>query len=106
MKNTCTGELFRDAVVALERAGHKLCVLHGYEDYPEHIRSDVDAISEDAIEIPRILSGHRTVTVVQVIHTQPTAALWYVLCRWCSDGTPVFVRLHVFRGDYRINGRV
>ena len=99
------GDLFRDAVVALERAGHKLCVLHGYEDYPEHIRSDIDAISEDATEIPRILSGHNEVAVVQVIHTQPTAALWCVLCRWCGD-TPVFVRLHVFRGDYRINGRV
>src|SRR3712207_310713 len=105
MVDRCMGELFRDALVALERAGHRLCVLHGYRDYPEHIRSDIDSISEDATQIPRLLSGHETVAVVQAIHTQPTAALWYVLHKWCDD-KPVFVRLHVFYDDYRIDGRV
>ena len=105
MGNRCMGELFQDAVVALERAGHRLCVLHGYGNYPEQIRSDIDAISEDATQIPHILSRHETVAVVQAIHTQPTAALWYVLHKWCDD-KPVFVRLHVFYRDYRINGRV
>ena len=105
MGNRCMGKVFRDAVVALEQAGHRVCILHGYGDYPDHIRSDIDAISEDATQIPRILSRHETVAVVQAIHTQPTAALWYVLHKWCGD-KPVFVRLHVFYRDYRLNGRV
>ena len=99
------GDLFRDAIVALKRAGHKVCVLHGYKDYPENINSDVDAISADAARIPWILSASGAATVVQAIHTQPTAAFWYALCRW-REGKPVFLRLHVFYDDYRIDGHV
>lgn len=99
------GELFRDAVVALKRAGERLCVLHGYKGYPEKIASDVDAVSAEAARIPRLLSESGAATVVQAIHTQPTAAFWYALCRW-REGRPVFLRLHVFYDDYRIDGRV
>jgi thymidylate kinase len=104
-RNVYKGELFKDAVVALQRAGHRVCVLHGYKGYPDNISSDVDAISADAAQIPRILSESGAATVVQAIHTQPTAALWYVLCRW-REGKPVFLRLHVFYEDYRIDGLV
>ena len=99
------GDLFRGAIEALKRAGQKVCVLHGYKDYPENIGSDVDAISDDAARIPRILSESGAATVVQAIHTQPTAAFWYALCRW-REGKPVILRLHVFYEDYRIDGRV
>jgi thymidylate kinase len=105
MENVRKGELLRDAVVALQRANHKLCILHGYNDYPEYIKSDVDALSADAVQIPRVLSEHGVARVVQAIQTEHTAAFWYALCRWW-DGEPVFVRLHVLDGDYRINGRV
>lgn len=105
MEDTRKGDLFRDVVEILERAGHELCVLHGYEDYPEHIRSDIDAISRNPEEIPHILSEDGAVSVIQAIDTQPAAALWLALLRW-YDGEPVIIRLHVFRGDYRIDGRV
>ncbi len=105
MEDTRKGDLFRDVVETLERAGHDLCILHGYEDYPERIRSDIDAISRNPEEIPRILSEDGAVSVIQVIDTQPAAALWLALFRW-YDGEPVIIRLHVFRGDYRIDGRV
>jgi len=99
------GELLRDALVALQVASHKLCVLHGYNDYPEHIGSDVDAISAEATQVPRVLLERGAARVAQAIQTEHTAAFWYVLYRW-RDGKPVFVRLHVLDGDYRINGRV
>jgi thymidylate kinase len=105
VENASKGELFRDAVLALKRADHKLCILHGYKDYPEYIGSDVDTISADAAQIPRVLAESEAATVVQAIHTQPTAAFWYALCRW-REGKPVFLRLHVFYDDYRIDGRV
>ncbi len=105
MEDVHKGELLRDALIALQGANHKLCVLHGYNDYPEHIRSDVDAISAEAAQIPRVLFDSGAAEVVQATQTEHTAAFWYVLCRW-RDGKPVFVRLHVLDGDYRINGRV
>jgi len=104
-ENAGKGELFRDAILALKRADNRLCVLHGYKDYPEYIGSDVDAISADAAQIPRLLSESGAATVVQAIHTQPTAAFWYALCAW-REGEPIFLRLHVFYDDYRIDGRV
>jgi thymidylate kinase len=105
MEDTRKGDLFRDVVEILERAGHDFCVLHGYEDYPENIRSDIDAISRNPEKIPHILSEDGAVSVIQAIDTQPAAALWLALLRW-YDGEPVIIRLHVFRGDYRIDGRV
>ena len=80
-------------------------MLHGYKGYPENISSDVDAVSTDAAQVPHILLESGAITVVQAVHTQPTAAFWYALCRW-QKGTPVFLRLHVFYDDYRIDGRV
>jgi hypothetical protein len=29
---------------ALDRAGFRYCVLHGYESYPQQIKSDVDGV--------------------------------------------------------------
>lgn len=102
-ESECRGEVLRDALVALERAGHRLCILHGYEDYPENIRSDVDAISEDPKQIPRILS-EQGVAVVQMIYTQATNGFLYVLQRWHGN-KPVFVSLHVYP-DCRRDGWV
>ena len=102
--DTRKGELFRDAVAVLKRAGQRLCVLHGYKGYPENIGSDVDAISAGAAKIPRVLSESGAATVLQAVRTGPTDALWYALCKW-REGSPVFLRLHVFDRDYRIDGR-
>lgn len=104
MRNECKAELFRDIMAALEEAGHRLGVLHGYKDYPERIDSDVDIVSEDPAQIPRILSERKSATVVQAARTRASAALWYVVCRWCDD-EPVFLSLHVC-ADCRRHGRV
>lgn len=83
MENAGTAKLFRDVVLALRRAGHELCVSHGYKDYPEHIGSDVDAVSEEAGSIPRILSEHGVAAVVQVFRHEATS---YILRGRGDDG--------------------
>lgn len=103
-EDSVKAEILRDAVVALERAGLGFCVSNSYTGYPEHIDSDVDAISEDPARIPRILSASRAATVVQAVHTRAAAATSYVLCRWQGD-KPIFLSLHV-GADCRRHGRV
>jgi thymidylate kinase len=102
VKDEHRGELFRDVVGALERAGHKMCVLRGYESYPERIGSDIDAISENPTEIPRILSEQRVASVVQT--SRYVTKYIYVLCRRHRD-EPVFINLDV-SADYRYYGRL
>lgn len=95
-------ELFRDVIEVLDQAGHRLCVSHGYKDYPEVIRSDVDAVSEDPAQIPRILSEQGIANVVQVLRGEDGTA--YILHRRSSSG-PAFLVLDVSTG-YQYNGYV
>src|SRR4028118_1137854 len=81
--DSCTTELCRDVLTTLKRAGHKLCVLHGYERLPDRIDSDIDAFSADPSGIPGILSEHNVATTVQAIHHEIVAS-YYVLCRRCN----------------------
>ena len=103
LTDSCTTELCRDILTTLKRAGHKLCVLHGYERLPERIDSDIDAFSADPSEIPRILSEHNVATTVQAIHHEIVAS-YYVLCRRCN-GKVAYISLDV-SPDYRRNGRI
>jgi thymidylate kinase len=96
-------ELLRDVLTTLERAGHKLCVVHVPEGFPEHIESDVDAFSGDPPEIPRILSQHNVATTVQVFQHEATA-FYYILCRR-RDGTISYLALDV-SSDFRSDGRI
>lgn len=102
MKDEHRGQLFRDVVTALEQTGHKMCVLRGYESYPEHIGSDIDAISEDPAQIPRILSEQQVATVVRSFRYITKHI--FVLHRQHDDG-PVFLNLDV-SDDYRYFGRI
>jgi thymidylate kinase len=102
VKDTYKGELFRDVVAALERAGHKMCVLRNYQSYPEGIGHDVDAISENPGQIPRILSEQKVAAVVQAYRDE--AKHIYVLCRWHRN-KPVFILLDV-SADFAYSGRL
>lgn len=95
------GRFFGDVVEAIERAGHKLVMLRGYRDYPEHIGPDVDAIFDDPAQLPGVLSREGAATVVQVFEHETT---FYYLCRW-ESGKPVFINLDISR-DYGHRGRV
>lgn len=102
-----TGEpdLFCRVITALQQADHRLCILHGYQHYPEQIcsTSDIDAISIEPAQIPAILHQQGIAKVVQVLQHEATA-FSYTLYR-DYDGTPALILLDVSI-DYRRNGRV
>jgi len=95
------GEFFRDVVDAVERAGHTLCVLRGYRNYPEHLGPDIDAIFDEPDQLFQILSQQKVATVVQVFEHETT---FYYLFRW-DDGRPIFINLDLST-DYSLRGRV
>ena len=101
MTDTKKGELLREVAAAVERAGHGLCVLRGYRDYPEHIGPDIDAIFDDPAQLPRVLSEQGAAKVVQVFEHETT---FYYLCRW-EEGKPVFINLDLSK-EYGYRGRV
>ena len=60
-------KLLTDILSAFEKHRHLYCLMHGYTDYPNNIPSDVDLISSDPTEIPRILYFSGVASVVQVL---------------------------------------
>lgn len=94
------GAFLKDVVYALERAGHRLCILRGYAGYPEHVGDDVDAVCADPAAIPRVLSD-QGIAVVQAFEHETT---FYYLYR-PGDDKPAFLTLDVAK-DYGYRGRV
>ena len=58
----------------LDRAGVEYCVLHGYEEYPRRIPSDVDCLMPPEL-LPRGL--------VELLHDERTGSA----PRWCNGST-------------------
>ncbi len=102
-----TGEpgLFCAVIDTLQKANHRLCILHGYKHYPEEISSasDIDAISEAPHQVPHIISELGVAKVVQVLQHEATAVS-YTLYR-DDHGKPALILFDVSI-DYRRNGRV
>ncbi|MBW1975517.1 MAG: thymidylate kinase-like protein [Deltaproteobacteria bacterium] len=96
--------LLTAALDALESAGVRTCILHGYEGYPDRIPSDVDfvVLPQDLSKLPSIfcrLPG----LLVQCLQHEATA--YYYVLSTISNGELQFLHLDV-SGDYRRNGRV
>jgi len=106
MKDACKEELFRDVVASLEQAGHKLCVLHGDTGYPERYEpdKDVDTISEEPAQVPRILSEGKVASIVRAPKGAEGTLYMLYLYRRCR-GRPVFLELDVW-ADCRRKGYV
>lgn len=103
LQNSIRANLLSDVIHALEQEDHRLCILHGYKNYPEQIDSDVDAISDNPAKIPHILSQRKVANIVQVLQHEATA-FYYILHRE-DKSKPAFIALDVSL-DYRRNGRV
>lgn len=101
-KNVGKESLFRDTIAALNEAGLKLCVSHGYGGYPEVIGSDVDVICEDPAQVPRTLSEKKVADIVQVFRGE--GGVGYVLCR-LRGGEPTFLIFDV-SADCRYEGYI
>ena len=103
-QGTRTSDLFIAAFAALESAGGKTCILHGYERYPDHILSDVDfvVVPQDLPKVASILSKLPG-CLVQCLQHEATA--YYYVLSTIFNGRPYFLHLDV-SGDYRRNGCV
>jgi thymidylate kinase len=99
-------QLFRDVVVSLDQAGHRLCVLHGDKGHSERydIDKDVDIVSQDPPQVPRILSEGKVASVVRAFKgAQNTLYTLYLYRQY--GGKPVFLELDVW-ADCRRKGYV
>lgn len=104
INNLQSSDLFIAVFDALDSAGVKTCILHGYEGYPDYIPSDVDFVilPEDLSKVPSIIFKLPGL-LVQCLQHESTA-YYYVLCS-TSNGGAYFLHLDV-SGDYRRNGCV
>jgi thymidylate kinase len=104
--NSSREHLFRDVVASLDQVGHRLCVFHGDKDHSErfNVEKDVDAISEDPAQIPRILSDGKIVSLVRAFKgAQDTLYTLYLHRQY--EGKPVFLELDLW-ADCRRKGYV
>jgi thymidylate kinase len=93
--------LFRDVVTSLDEAGHRLCVLHGDKGHSERydVRKDVDLISEDPAQVPRILSDGKVASIVRAFKGAHNPLYTLYLHRQCN-GKPVFLELDLYTDCY------
>ena len=99
-------QLFRDVVTRLERANHRLCVLHGDKEHSERfiVEKDVDVISENPAQVPRILSDGKVASLVRVFKGAQNTLYTLYLHRQ-TEGKPVILELDVW-ADCRRKGFV
>ena len=87
------GRILLRVFEVLDRAGIPYCVLHGYENYPAHIKSDVDCII-DRNATPRnlvtLLHCNRETIGAEVVRCQ---GRYIVLAGKSASGSPCFVTL-------------
>jgi hypothetical protein len=53
---SAAGRILMRVFETLDRAGVRYCVLHGYEDFPREVRSDVDCIVDRRVTGARLHS--------------------------------------------------
>lgn len=78
---------------ALDRAGIRYCVLHGYENYPGRIKSDVDVVISAevaAVQLHAILRENRKKIGADVVRR---SGYFIILAGKNDDGSPSFLTL-------------
>jgi thymidylate kinase len=105
--NSSKEQLFRDVVTSLDRAGHKMCVFRGDRVHSERysVGKDVDVVSEDPAQVPRILSDGKVASVVRAFKGAQNTLYTLYLYRQRDDGKPVFLELDLW-SDCRRRGYV
>lgn len=86
------GRILLRVFEVFENAGIAYCVLHGYENYPAHIKSDVDCIIDRTVtpsNLVTLLHRHREVIGAEVVRCQGR----YIVLAAKTDDTPCFVTL-------------
>jgi thymidylate kinase len=88
----------------LERAGIHYCVLHGYENYPQRIESDVDCIISGELrprQLVALLHENRSRIGAEVVRCR---GYYIVLASKKADGSPCFLELDL-SVDYELGNR-
>jgi thymidylate kinase len=101
------GRILLGVFETLERAGIPYCVLHGYETYPQRIKSDVDCMISDELATGQLLALlHQNGSRIgaEVVHYRNYQGYFIVLAGKNADGSPCFLQLD-FRVDYELDDR-
>src|SRR5437868_165012 len=95
------GRILLGVFETLDRAGIPYCVLHGYEGYPERIKSDVDGMIATHVrpdQLAALLHQNRSRIGAEVVHFRHYRGFFIVLAGRNVDGSPCFLDL-----DLRVN---
>lgn len=88
------GDILLRVAASFAEAGIRWCILHGYQEFPQRVLSDVDIIvaKQDQAQVSRLLLQLPGIHLVQAINYQPDS-VYYVLCS--LDATPIMLQLDV-----------
>jgi thymidylate kinase len=87
------GRILLGVFETLDRAGVRYCVLHGYETYPQQIKSDVDCVIDRNItpaELYALLHRGRARIGADIVHCR---GYYFVLAGKNPDGSQCFLAL-------------
>src|SRR5438105_3545088 len=101
------GRILVGVFETLERAGIPYCVLHGYESYPQRIKSDVDCMISARVLPGQLLAlfHHDRVRIgAEVVHYRNYRGHYVVLAGKKADASPCFLHLDL-RVDYELDDR-
>lgn len=102
------GMLLLRVLAVLEREGIPYCLLHGYEQYPHQIRSDVDCLLPASAlpdRLAQVLHTHRAEIGADLVQWVDGGAQFIVLARQNPDDPPTLLQLHVST-QYELAGKV
>jgi thymidylate kinase len=97
------GRILSKVFETLDRAHIQYCVLHGYEELPSRIKSDVDCLIDKSVsarDVLRLLHDNRDAIGADVVHCR---GRYFVLVGGNPGGAPCFLRLD-FAADYDLGG--
>jgi hypothetical protein len=92
----------------LERQGVPYCVLHGYQEYPLRVPSDVDLLIPAEIsarQLAQVLHDSRQEIGARIVQWFEDGAIFIVLAADQWEASPPMLQVHVTR-NYSMGGRV
>jgi thymidylate kinase len=101
-ENRGLGRILSGVFETLDRAGIPYCVLHGYENYPERIKSDVDCMISAKVlpgQLLALLHQNRIRIGADVVHFRHYRGFFIVLAGKNADSSPCFLQLDLRLDD-------
>jgi len=102
------GAMLLRVFAALEHHGVPYCVLHGYQEYPARVPSDVDLLIPAEISAQRlanVLHDSREFIGGRIVQWFDDSAIFIVLAADQQEASPPMLQLHVSR-HYSMGGRI